>query len=172
MISDSMNSDSIYKYVWLFIVSIFVIYIVFRTLNFQAKIIEGMATGTSTTDTPNDKDKIAAAIASNNTFAEDVLLISKYQKSYEDIIINLENNINYYMLGAIVNSGETISKKPMDPASIALINSINSLKAYKDTLNDAMTFLDKTSGSTTADSTAADSTSGSIGNKASNMFGF
>ena len=172
MISDSMNSDSIYKYVWLFIVSIFVIYIVLRTLNFQAKIIEGMATGTSTTDTPNDKDKIAAAIASNTTFAEDSLLISKYQKSYEDIIINLENNINYYMLGAIVNSGETISKKPMDPASIALINSINSLKAYKDTLNDAMTFLDKTSGSTTADSTAADSTSGSIGNKASNMFGF
>jgi len=128
-----MNTDSIYKYVGLFIVSLFVIYIVLRTLNFQAKIIEGMATGTSTTDTPNDKDKIADAIASNTTFAEDSLLISKYQKSYEDIIINLENNINFFMLGAIINSGETISKKPMDPASIALINSINSLKAYKDT---------------------------------------
>jgi|688.fasta_scaffold230861_3 hypothetical protein len=161
-----MNTDSIYKYVGLFIVSLFVIYIVLRTLNFQAKIIEGMATGTSTTDTPNDKDKIAAAIASNTTFAEDSLLISKYQKSYEDIIINLENNINFFMLGAIINSGETISKKPMDPASIALINSINSLKAYKDTLNDAMTFLDKTSGST-----SSDSSSGS-GDKSSNMFSF
>ena len=125
-----------------------------------------MATGTSTTDTPNDKDKIAAAIASNTTFAEDSLLISKYQKSYEDIIINLENNINFFMLGAIINSGETISKKPMDPASIALINSINSLKAYKDTLNDAMTFLDKTGGST-----SSDSSSGS-GDKSSNMFSF
>ena len=161
-----MNTDSIYKYVGLFIVSLFVIYIVLRTLNFQAKIIEGMATGTSTTDTPNDKDKIAAAIASNTTFAEDSLLISKYQKSYEDIIINLENNINFFMLGAIINSGETISKKPMDPASIALINSINSLKAFKDTLNDSMTFLDKTSGSTTSDSS-----SGS-GDKSSNMFNF
>ena len=49
MISDSINSDSIYKYVGLFIVSLFVIYIVLRTLNFQAKIIEGMATGSSTT---------------------------------------------------------------------------------------------------------------------------
>ena len=163
-----MNTDSIYKYVGLFIVSLFVIYIVLRTLNFQAKIIEGMATGTSTTDTPNDKDKIAAAIASNTTFAEDSLLISKYQKSYEDIIINLENNINFFMLGAIINSGETISKKPMDPASIALINSINSLKDYKDTLNDAMTFLDKTSGSTSSDSS---SSSGS-GDKSSNMFSF
>jgi hypothetical protein len=167
MISDSMNSDSIYKYVGLFVVSIFVIYIVFRTLNFQAKIIEGMATGTSTTDTQNDKDKIADAIASNSTIAEDSLLISKYQKSYEDIIINLESNLNFFILGAIINSGEMISKKPMDPASINIINSINSLKAYKDTLNDAMTFLDKPSGSA-----KADSTSGSMSSKASNMFGF
>lgn len=165
-----MNSDSIYKYVGLFVVSIFVIYIVFRTLNFQAKIIEGMATGTSTTDTPNDKDKIADAIASNSTIAEDSLLISKYQKSYEDIIINLESNINFFILGAIINSGEMISKKPMDPASINIINSINSLKAYKDTLNDAMTFLDKTSGNTTADSSSG--TSGGSSGKSTNMFGF
>ena len=163
-----MNTDSIYKYVGLFIISLFVIYIVLRTLNFQAKIIEGMATGTSTTDTPNDKDKIADSIASNTSVAEDSLLISKYQKSYEDIIINLESNVNFFILGAIINSGEMISKKPMDPASISIINSINSLKAYKDTLNDAMTFLDKTSGSTTTDS----SSSSSSGGKSSNMFGF
>lgn len=166
MISDSINSDSIYKYVGLIIVSIFVIYIVLRTLNFQAKIIEGMATGNSTTSTSNDKDKIADAINANTTFAEDSLLINKYQKSYEDIIINMENNINYFMLGAIINSAELISKKPMDPTSISLINSINSLKAFKDTLNDSMTFLDKTSGSTTTDSS-----SGS-GDRSSNMFGF
>lgn len=146
-----MNSDNIYKYVGLFIISLFIIYIVLRTLNFQVKLIEGMATGTSTSAsaTPNDKEKIADAIAANTTFAEDSLLISKYQKSYEDIIINLENNINFFMLGAIINNGETISKKPMDPASIALINSINSLKTFKDTLNDSMIFLDKTGSSST-----------------------
>lgn len=105
-----MNSDSIYKYVGLFIISLFVIYIVLRTLNFQAKLIEGMATGTSTTATTNDKDKIADSIANNTSVAEDGLLISKYQKSYEDIIINMESNINYFMLGAIINSAETISK--------------------------------------------------------------
>ena len=138
----STNSDSIYKYIGLFIVSIFVIYIVLRTLNFQAKIIEGMASSTSTA-APNDKDKIAAAIETNTTYGEDSLLISKYKKTYEDIIINLENNINYYMLDAIINNGEIISKKPMDPAAISLINSINSLKAFKDTLNDSMAFLDK-----------------------------
>lgn len=142
-----MNTDNIYKYVGLFIISLFIIYIVLRTLNFQVKLIEGMATGTSSSATPNDKEKIADAISANTTFAEDSLLISKYQKSYEDIIINLENNINFFMLGAIINNGETISKKPMDPASIALINSINSLKTFKDTLNDSMTFLDKTGSS-------------------------
>ena len=101
-----MNTDSIYKYVGLFIISLFVIYIVLRTLNFQAKIIEGMATGTSTTDTPNDKDKIADSIASNTSVAEDSLLISKYQKSYEDIIINLESNVNFFILGAIIKKFE------------------------------------------------------------------
>ena len=142
-----MNTDNIYKYVGLFIISLFIIYIVLRTLNFQVKLIEGMASGTSSGATPNDKEKIADAISANTTFAEDSLLIGKYQKSYEDIIINLENNINFFMLGAIINNGETISKKPMDPASIALINSINSLKTFKDTLNDSMTFLDKTGSS-------------------------
>jgi hypothetical protein len=151
-----MNSDSIYKYVGIFIVSIFVIYIVLRTLNFQAKIIEGMATGSGTTATPNDKDKIADSIANNTTIVEDGLLINKYQKSYEDIIINMENNINFYMLGAVINNSETISKNPMDPASIALINSINSLKAFKDTLNDSMSFLDNT---TTSDSGKGDNSS-------------
>ena len=159
-----MNTDSIYKYVGLFIVSLFVIYIILRTLNFQAKIIEGMATGASSTSTPNDKEKIADKIASNTTFAEDSLLISKYQKSYEDIIINLENNVNFFMLGAIINNAETISKKPTDPASIVLINSINSLKAFKDTLNDSMTFLDKTGNNTT--------TSSGNGDNSSNMFNF
>ena len=144
-----MNTDSIYKYVGIFIISLFVIYIVLRTLNFQAKIIEGMATGSSTTATSNDKDKIADSIANNTTTVEDGLLISKYQKSYEDIIINMENNINFYMLGSIINNSETISKNPMDPVSIALINSINSLKTFKDTLNDSMSFLDNT---TTSDS--------------------
>lgn len=143
----NMNSDSIYKYIGLIIVSLFVIYIVLRTLNFQAKIIEGMATGSSTA--PNDKDKLADTIANNTSVAEDGLLISKYQKSYEDIIINMESNINYFMLGAIINNSEQISKKPMDPASIVLINSINSLKAFKDTLNDSMSFLDKTTSSST-----------------------
>jgi hypothetical protein len=118
-----------------------------------------MATGTSTTATPNDKDKIADSIANNTSVAEDGLLISKYQKSYEDIIINMESNINYFMLGAIINSAETISKKPTDPASIAIINSINSLKAFKDTLNDSMTFLDKTA---TSGSSSGSTTSSSI----------
>ena len=137
-----INSDSIYKYIGLFIVSIFAIYIVVRTLNFQAKLIEGMATGKSTV-TLNDKDKIADAITANTTFAEDSLLINKYQKSYEDIIINMESNINFYILNSIINNGEQISKNPLDPTSIALITSINSLKNFKDTLNDSMTFLDK-----------------------------
>ena len=138
-----MEPDSIYKYVGLIIISLFVLYIVLRSLNFQAKIIEGMATAANPTST--DKDKIADAVSGNTTTAEDTLLINKYNKTYEDIIINLENNINFYILGGIVNNAEIISKNPYDPAAVTTINAINSLKVFKDTLNDSMAFLDKAS---------------------------
>ena len=83
-------------------------------------------------------------INANTTILEDSLLLSKYKKNYEDIIINLENNINFNILNGIVSNAETLSKNPMDPAALQMVASINSLKTFKDTLNDSMVFLNKT----------------------------
>jgi hypothetical protein len=140
-----LDTDDLYKYVGLTIIAFFVIFIVCRTLNFQADIIEGMTSSNDSSSSTTDKDKIADAINANTTNAEDTLLIDKYKKSYEDIIINLENNINFFMLGGIINNAQTISKNPLSPAAMQSINGLNSLKQFKDTLNDGMNFLDKTS---------------------------
>ena len=49
-----MNSDNIYKYLGLAVIAVFVLYIVLKSLKFQANIIEGMATATAgTTSTDN-----------------------------------------------------------------------------------------------------------------------
>jgi hypothetical protein len=137
-----MQADSIYKYIGIFVIALFFLFIVVRTLNFQAKVLEGLTTGSGLGAT--DKSNIPAAINSNTTILEDSLLLSKYKKNYEDIIINLENNINFNILNGIVSNSEILSKNPMDPAALQTIASLNSLKTFKDTLNDSMVFLNKT----------------------------
>jgi hypothetical protein len=142
-----MDNDNLYKYIGMIILAIFIIYIILRTLNFQATLIEGLTTADSTTNdtSKTDKDKIPDMINANTTIIEDGLLIDKYKKTYEDIIINLENNVNYFMLGGIMKNSETISKNPMSADSQKIINNLNNLKIFKDTLNDSMNFLDKSS---------------------------
>ena len=133
-----MQADSIYKYVGIFVISLFFLFIIVRTLNFQAKVLEGLTTGSTT-----EKSNIPEAINANTTTLEDSLLLSKYKKNYEDIIINLENNVNFNILNGIVSNAETLSKNPMDPTALQMVASMNSLKTFKDTLNDTMAFLNK-----------------------------
>lgn len=165
--------EKIYKYVGLAIISLFVFYIIIKTLRFQANILEGMATSTTTTTTDStktDKDKIADAVNTNTTIVEDALLVDKYKKSYEDTIINLENNINYFILGGIVNTAEIISKNPLVADSQKIITGLNNLKMFKDTLNDSMTFLNKLSSDTSNGS--SDNSSSSSSSIKSSMFSF
>lgn len=133
-----MQADSIYKYVGIFVIALFFLFIVVRTLNFQAKVLEGLTTGSTT-----EKSNIPEAISANTTTLEDSLLLSKYKKNYEDVLINLENNVNFNILNGIVSNAETLSKNPMDPAALQMVASMNSLKTFKDTLNDTMSFLNK-----------------------------
>ena len=165
-----MDNDNLYKYIGMAILAIFIIYIILRTLNFQATLIEGLTTADSTTNdtSKTDKDKIPDMINANTTTIEDGLHIDKYKKTYEDIIINLENNVNYYMLGGIMKSSEIISNNPLSADSQKIISNLNNLKTFKDTLNDSMNFLDKSSdGSTTTNLDGKLSNSSS-----SNMFSF
>ena len=133
-----MQADSIYKYVGVFVIALFFLFIIVRTLNFQAKVLEGLTTGSTT-----EKSNIPEAISANTTTLEDSLLLSKYKKNYEDVLINLENNVNFNILNGIVSNAETLSKNPMDPTALQMVSSMNSLKTFKDTLNDTMSFLNK-----------------------------
>lgn len=138
-----MESDTIYKYLGLTIVILFVSYIIIKSLTFQARLIEGMATNSSNDSTVNtDKDKIPDAIKSNSTNILDGLLIDKYRSSYDDTIIDLEENINATILAGVLKNAEKISDDPSSDNSQKLIAYINNLKTFKDTLNDAMKYLD------------------------------
>ena len=135
-----MNSDSIYKCLGLAVIVVYVLYIVLKSMKFQANIIEGMASSSAVATSADD---LAAAVKSNTDSIEDALTITKYRRSYEDTIINLEASAGVSMLSAIVKNAETISKDPTSVESQKIIQSINALKAFKDSLNDTMVTLDK-----------------------------
>ena len=141
-----MELDNIYKYLGLTIVAIIALYIILKSLTFQARVIEGL---TSSSNEATDKDKVPAAIKSHTTALLDGLLIDKYRSSYDDTIIDLEENINATLLSSILKNAELISSDPSSDASQKSIVTLNNLKAFKDTLNESMKYLDgmKSSGS-------------------------
>lgn len=105
------------------------------------------STSTSTSNilssSTTDKTKIPDAIESNTHTIEDSLLISKYRTAYEQTIINLESNVSFALLSAVLNNAESISADPTSSSSQSKITKINNLKTFRSTLNDAMKFLDK-----------------------------
>jgi hypothetical protein len=143
-----MDSDTIYKYLGLAIVILFVTYIILKSLTFQAKLIEGLTTNSSDDPSVNtDKDKVPDAIKSNSTNILDGLLVDKYRSSYDNTIIELEENINATILAGILKNAEKISYDPSSDESQKFITAINNLKNFKDTLNDTMKYLDGISSS-------------------------
>ena len=65
------------------------------------------------------------------------LLISKYRKDYENVIIEIDDLIGYNMLKLILNMNASSNE-----ALITSLNNLNTLKNAKDSLNITMKFLD------------------------------
>ena len=105
----------------------------------QFRVLEGMTSDTSTTD----KDKVPEAIKSNTTRIEDALLIDKYTKAYEDTIIDLDANVDIYILNQLLTNAEKISADPGSDENQLLITKINNAKNLKEALNNAIKVLDK-----------------------------
>jgi len=137
--------DDFFKIIGIIIVCFFIIYIVMKMFQLQTKVIEGLTNDDGTTSSSNaSSDEVAtvesyaAAIKAQLIKLQDELLISKYKKKYEDVIIDLDDYIGYLMIKQVINMklGDMVS-------NIQDIDNLNILKNSKDSLNAAMVFLDK-----------------------------
>jgi hypothetical protein len=135
-----IEKEKIYKYIGLGFIGFVFLYLILRTLKFQLNIIEGMTTST-TPPVNTDIDNMPLAISNHTTAVEDSLLVSKYHKKYEDAIIALDKNIDYSILNTILKNAETISANPTSSDSLSTISTINTLKQFKDSLNEGMAFM-------------------------------
>ena len=70
----------------------------------------------------------------------DVFLISKYKKEYENVVLNLENISNYMMLQSALSIKTTPNISVDD--LLAQFKTLNELKQSQDSLNVLMKFID------------------------------
>ena len=145
-----MNDDDILKVMIFIILGIAFIYYVIKCMNLQSSLIEGLTN--EKTDKPDtisiisdngiagNATKYAAAIKAQTVKIQDELLVSKYRKDYESVIINMDDYVSMMMLNQVLNmkANSTDTK-----ANIELLSNLNVLKSAKDALNTTMTYLDK-----------------------------
>ena len=143
-----MKQDEFFKIVGILIVCFFIIYIVVKMFHLQTSVIEGLtnANGTITSNaTPPSSGEAgtaasyAAAIKAQVVKLQDELLVAKYRKDYESVIINLDDYIGYLMIKQTLNMKIGADVK----TNLEFINALNILKSAKESLNVTMTFLDK-----------------------------
>lgn len=143
-----MNQDEFFKIVGILIVCFFIIYMVVKMFQLQTSVIEGLTNsdGTISSDEAapvsgeaGTAASYAAAIKAQVVKMQDELLVSKYRKDYEAALINLDDYIGFLMIKQALNLKMTEDKK----AGMESIASLNVLKNAKESLNTAMTFLDK-----------------------------
>ena len=143
-----MKQDEFFKIVGILIVCFFIIYMVVKMFHLQTSVIEGLTNPDGTisqnTSPPSSGEagtaaSYAAAIKSQVVKLQDELLIAKYRKDYETVIINLDDYMGYLMIKQALNINLSADMK----TNIDAINVLNILKNSKESLNATMTFLDK-----------------------------
>jgi len=132
-----MTIEKFFLYLGYTAIVLFIVWFLFKLTNIQVKIVEGLANrNTSNQSGPNGK-----VISNETTQIIDGLHVDKYRGNYEEIIMNLEKWCNTAIVAGIADN-KINAADPFNPENIKRISALNQLKQFKDTLNDAMQFLD------------------------------
>lgn len=138
-----MNKDFLTNLI-IFIGVCILIYIVFRSVNFQEGLENNKSgsssTTTTTTSTSNGVAGGASSYAANVKTEviklQDELLVSKYRTDYENVVINMDDLVNNLMLKTTLTIDQS---NPKDGLS-----KLAALGQVKVALNSVMKFIDKT----------------------------
>lgn len=139
--------EEIFKMIGITVFLFLVGYVILKTLNFQFNFLNSsLKEGLTTSSTPLNINggyagnalSFSENIKSKNTEITDKLIITKYRRDYENIIINMEDYISLLMLEITLNLDMTNKTEEI----IKTLNNLGTLKLSKDALNDMMKYLD------------------------------
>lgn len=133
-------TEEIFKILGIAVIAIFMVFLAIKSLKVHFKVMEGLTNNVKSGEKgeAGSAADYASNIKSNMIILQDKLLIPKYKKDYEDVLIHMDDHINHLMLQKIL----TINVSEDPDSMIKQFNDLNTLKDTKDTLNHSMKFLD------------------------------
>lgn len=124
-----------YKIICIIGILVVISFIVLNIIGCDSSLIEGMQNVSESNITESQN----AAIQSKIVMLDDQLMITKYKRQYENIIVNMDDYINLMMIQQLLK----IKFDSGIASTIEGLQDLNTLKSAKDSLNVAMKFLDK-----------------------------
>lgn len=145
-----MDSD-LFKMIGIIIVSFYIIYLVISIFKVQSDFLEGFtsaidvkkATGGSSGTSSGSLGFAGSAqsyseeIKANYVKLQDQMLVSKYRKDYENVIINMDDYLNAKIMEQV------LSIKTDTDDEMESFKNLATLYSAKSALNDAMKWVDK-----------------------------
>jgi len=138
-----LKEEEIYRYLGIFTVTLFFIYIVSCVLNTQNNIIEGLTNQKKSLNIQDDLfSNLDKHLKENNDRLSDSLLIKKYKTQYEDSIIEIDTNTELKILQLTILYGNALANKD-DKEAKKYLEEINLLQNLKTSLKNTMKHVDK-----------------------------
>lgn len=138
-----MKEEEIYRYVGIFTLAIFLIYIVNRVLKTQNNIIEGLTNQKEPLNIQDDLfSNLDNHLKEHNDRLSDSLLIKKYKTQYENSIIEIDTNTDLKILQLTTLYGNALASKNNEDAR-KYLEEINLLQNLKTSLKHTMKHVDK-----------------------------
>tara|TARA_R110001599_G_scaffold297554_1_gene501835 strand:- start:213 stop:635 length:423 start_codon:yes stop_codon:yes gene_type:complete len=138
-----LKEDEIYRYLGIFTLTLFFIYIVSCVLNTQNNIIEGLTNQKKPLNIQDDLfSNLDKHLKENNDRLSDSLLIKKYKTQYEDSIIEIDTNTELKILQLTILYGNALANKD-DKEAKKYLEEINLLQNLKVSLKNTMKHVDK-----------------------------
>lgn len=138
-----LKEEEIYRYLGIFTLTLFFIYIVSCVLNTQNNIIEGLTNQKKPLNIQDDLfSNLDKHLKENNDRLSDSLLIKKYKTQYEDSIIEIDTNTELKILQLTILYGNALANKD-DKEAKKYLEEINLLQNLKASLKDTMKHVDK-----------------------------
>lgn len=141
--------QSTFTYIGMAVVVIIAIYYVYKVLEVQHDVIEGLTMQKNQKPIMNavSEGKIGELKQSVEKLS-DTMLIQKYRNDYEDMVMELEQVIDFNILQGLVSLSSTINKKgtidytDSKHGAPRVIPILNELYTLKENLNSTMEFID------------------------------
>jgi hypothetical protein len=141
--------DEIFKIIGAVVIIGFIVFLAAKTLKLHFKVVEGLSLNDATSSTSAvstsgggeaaSAESYSSTLKNKVTQLQDTLLVSKYRKEYENIILNMDDYVSILMLRT------TLSMDPnADDATSNLekIKALNELNNSKSALNNVMKYVD------------------------------